>query len=165
MAVFPVGAAQPEVVRVVSDDNYPPYLFRDADGRADGYLVDLWRLWEEKTGVRVELTATVWSEAQAMMGRGEADVIDMLYRTPAREGLYEFSAPYSTQNVRIFSHASISGISNAATLKGFLVGVQAGDACIDELARQGIGSIQTYRDYAQLIQAAIAEEVRGFLPG
>jgi len=162
MAAFPVGAAQPEVVRVVSDDNYPPYLFRDVDGRADGYLVDLWRLWEEKTGVRVELTATVWSEAQAMMGRGEADVIDMLYRTPAREGLYEFSAPYSTQNVRIFSHASISGISNAATLKGFLVGVQAGDACIDELARQGIGSIQTYRDYAQLIQAAIAEEVRVF---
>jgi PAS domain S-box-containing protein len=162
MAVFPARAALPEVVRVVSDDNYPPYLFRDADGRVEGYLVDLWQLWEKKTGVRVELTATVWSEAQAMMSRGEADVIDLLYRTPAREGLYEFSAPYSTQNVQIFSHASISGIGNAATLKGFLVGVQAGDACIDELARQGITSIQTYRDYAQMIRAAIAEEIKVF---
>jgi PAS domain S-box-containing protein len=161
-AAFPASAAPPERLRVVSDDNYPPYLFRDTDGRVDGYLVDLWQLWEQKTGVRVELTATVWSEAQAMMNRGEADVIDMLYRTPAREALYEFSAPYSTQNVQIYSHASISGINSAATLKGFLVGVQAGDACIDELASRGITSIHTYRDYAQMIQAAIAQEIKVF---
>ncbi|KAB2928102.1 MAG: transporter substrate-binding domain-containing protein [Dechloromonas sp.] len=154
--------AAPEVLRVVSDDNYPPYLFRDADGRVEGYLVDLWQLWEKKTGVRVELTATVWAEAQAMIQRGDADVIDMIYRTPKREALYEFSAPYSTQRVQIYSHVSISGIGSTATLKGFQIGVQAGDACIDELNRQGITSLQLYRDYAQMIQAAIAEEIKLF---
>ncbi len=31
----------PHSLHVVSDDNYPPYLFRNADGEVEGYLVDL----------------------------------------------------------------------------------------------------------------------------
>lgn len=42
------GRGPVEFVRVVSDDNYPPYLFRNADGAVEGYLVDLWQLWEKK---------------------------------------------------------------------------------------------------------------------
>lgn len=70
-------------LRVVSDDNYPPYLFRNADGEVEGYLVDLWRLWERKTGVPVTLTATNWAEAQRTIAEGRADVIDMIYRPPS----------------------------------------------------------------------------------
>ena len=43
----------PGTLRVISDDNFPPYLFRDADGKQTGYLVDLWALWSRKTGVPV----------------------------------------------------------------------------------------------------------------
>ena len=93
------ASAAPERVRVVSDENFPPYIFLGADGAPEGYLVDLWKLWEKQTGIRVELTATAWAEAQAMIGRGEADVIEAIYRTPAREGSYEFSQPYSTQHI------------------------------------------------------------------
>jgi ABC-type amino acid transport substrate-binding protein len=73
----------PHSLHVVSDDNYPPYLFRNADGEVEGYLVDLWRLWERKTGVPVTLTATNWAEAQRMIADGRADLIDMIYRTPS----------------------------------------------------------------------------------
>ena len=55
----------PRSLHVVGDDNYPPYLFRNDDGEVEGYLVDLWRLWERKTGVPVTLTATNWAEAPA----------------------------------------------------------------------------------------------------
>ena len=48
----------PATLRVVMDDNYPPYAFRDSSGVLNGYLVDIWKLWEGKTGVRVELVAT-----------------------------------------------------------------------------------------------------------
>ena len=40
---------------VIADDNYPPYLFRDENGALQGYLADLWRLWETRTGNKVEL--------------------------------------------------------------------------------------------------------------
>ena len=42
----------------------------------------------------------------------------------------------------IFFHKSISGITSADSLKGFTVGVKAGDACIDVLHTHGIESVK-----------------------
>ncbi|WP_051525288.1 transporter substrate-binding domain-containing protein [Methylobacillus glycogenes] len=88
-----LSAAQAESLTVVGDENYPPYLFKDDDGNTVGYLVDLWDLWQQKTGVEVNLVPTAWVNAQARVLHGDADVIEMLYRTPKREALYTFSQP------------------------------------------------------------------------
>ena len=156
------GAASVKLIRVVSDDNYPPYLFRNSDGNVEGYLVDLWQLWEKKTGLRANLTATNWAEAQRMVKAGEADVIDMIFRTPAREPFYEFSPPYAELPVVIYNHSSISGINGVSTLKGFQVGVQAGDACIDKLHGVGIDNLIEYRNYTELLAAAHQQEIKVF---
>ncbi|WP_407279820.1 transporter substrate-binding domain-containing protein [Aromatoleum evansii] len=154
--------AEPRVLRVVSDYNYPPFLFLDPAGAPTGYLVDYWRLWEQKTGVKVELQAIQWSEAQRSLLEGEADVIDMIFRTPAREPLYEFSPPYAKVPVGVYADESIQGIHDVAGLRGFMVGVMAGDACIEELGRQGVDKFREYPDYARLIVGALAGEVRLF---
>ena len=52
------AGAEPQVLRVVADDNYPPNLFRNADGEPEGYVADFWQLWQKKTGIKVELIAT-----------------------------------------------------------------------------------------------------------
>ena len=156
------AAAGPRTLQVVSDENYPPYLFRDADGQTQGYLVDYWQLWQQKTGIPVKLSAMQWAEALRQIQQGDADVIDLIYRTAPREPLYDFSPPYARLPVNIYSHASISGISNVQTLKGFQVGVQKGDACIDQLAEHGIRSLQQYNNYAELINAARRGEIRIF---
>ena len=150
------------VLHVVTDDNYPPYLFRNSAGEPEGYLVDYWQLWEKKNGIKVRLTATNWAEAQQMVKDGRADVIDMIYRTPPREAFYDFSSPYANLPVVIYSHATITGISGVSTLHGFLVGVQAGDACIDKLAEKGITNLRVYRNYAELIAAAQQAEIKVF---
>jgi len=149
-------------LRVISDDNYPPYLFRNSDGDLEGYLVDYWELWEKETGVSVQLEATNWDDAQRILQLGGADVIDMMFRTPAREPLYDFSRPYADLPVNIYTHASISGISGLSTLKGFQIGVQAGDACIDQLRDSGIDSLVVHANYAELIEAAIQQELKLF---
>ena len=149
-------------IRVVTDDNYPPYIFRNADGKVEGYLVDLWNLWQSKTGKKVELIATNWLNAQAMVLDGEADMIDLIYRTPQREPRYDFSEPYAQLPVMIYSHTSISGIKDIDTLRGFRIGVQDGDACIDILEQRGVTDIRSYPNYELLINAALAEEVKLF---
>ncbi len=159
------GAARPSEPRklhVVSDDNYPPYLFRNTDGQVEGYLVDLWHLWERKTGIPVTLTATNWAEAQRMIADGRADLIDMIYHTPQREPLYEFSAPYADLPVAIYTHTTIGGISGVSTLKGFQIGVQAGDACIHQLASHDITTIVEYPNYTALLDAARRQEIKLF---
>ncbi|MCC4118236.1 PAS domain-containing protein [Aromatoleum toluclasticum] len=154
--------ATPAKLRVITDDNYPPYLFRKEDGTVTGYLVDYWKLWESKTGVPVALTATRWSEAQRKVLAGEADVIDMIFRTPEREPLYDFSPPYADLPVNIYSHRSISGIADTDSLKGFLIGVQEGDACAEFLSRAGLTHQARYPDYAALLAAAQQAAVKLF---
>jgi len=155
-------AEERKVLRVVGDENYPPFLFRDPSGEATGYLVDWWALWSHKTGVAVDLRVERWSEAQAMLLRGDADVIDNLFRTPEREPLYSFTQPYASVPVNVYVHGSISGIKDLKGLRGFLVGVMAGDACIETLRKAGVTNLREFPDYAALVEHALRDDVRVF---
>ncbi len=156
------AAAAPPPLKVVSDDNYPPYIFREADGTLAGYLVDAWALWEKKTGRRVTLIATDWADAQRIMQAGQADVIDTIFQTPEREKLYDFTPPYQDIPVPIYIHTSIGGVRDVKTLMGFLVGAKNGDACIDRLNSAGITSIRTYESYSALVRAAATGKIKIF---
>jgi diguanylate cyclase (GGDEF)-like protein/PAS domain S-box-containing protein len=147
-------------LRVVTDENYPPYVYRNPDGRLEGYTVDLWRLWQQKTGQRAELVAVNWAEAQPMLAAGRADVIDPIFRTDARTASLDFSTPYATIATAIYADASIRGIHDLPNLKGFEVGVQAGDACAERLRRAGITGVRTYPSYRALLDAAASQSVK-----
>jgi diguanylate cyclase (GGDEF)-like protein/PAS domain S-box-containing protein len=160
LALSLCASAQP--LRVVTADNYPPYVYRNPDGAIEGYEVDLWHLWERKTGKPVVLTATNWAEAQRVLLSGKADVIDLIFRTPAREGLYDFSPPFAEVTTAIYTDASISGIHDVANLRGFEVGVQEGDACAETLLGAGIASVHTYPTNAALMAAVSNRNVKIF---
>ena len=150
--------APPERIVVAIDDTYPPYIFRDDAGQVQGILKDLWMLWSERSGIAVDIVATDWAEAQRLMAAGRADVIDTMFRTEPRERLYAFSAPYATIDVSLFFHQDLSGIVDAASLKGFTVGAKDGDACVDWLSRQGVADIRPYPSYEAIIDALAARE-------
>ncbi len=147
---------------VVSDDNYPPYLFRDASGKVRGILTDQWALWEQKTGVKVDLKAMDWSEAQRLMREGRADVIDTIFFTEERAKVYDFTSPYANIEVPVYAHKTLGGISDIPSLKGFTIGVKAGDAVIDYLTRRGIDSLKEYPSYEAIILAAKSQEIKVF---
>lgn len=160
LLVSPVGAAT--VLRVVGDNNYPPYLFLGNDGKPRGYVVDVWKLWEQKTGIQVKLTATHWSDAQGMLLSGKADVIEMIFRTPEREQQYDFTAPFTDVPVGVYADARIKGIDGPGSLTGFEVGVERGDACVERLHEHGIYSLQLFTSYAEIINAARKNQIRIF---
>jgi ABC-type amino acid transport substrate-binding protein len=142
------------------DANYPPFVYRNADGVLEGYTVDLWRLWEQKTGKRAELIAVNWAEVQPMLAAGRADVIDPIFRTPARTASLDFSKPYARVATAIYADASIGGIHDIASLKGFEVGVQAGDACTEELMRAGLTGVRVFQTYQALVDAAAGQSIK-----
>ncbi len=162
LAVPGLAGAAPEAITVAADDNYPPYIFRNASGEIDGYLVDAWKLWEKKTGVSVRLAATDWAKAQALFAEGQADAIDTIFRTPEREQRMAFTRPYADLPVPIYVHRDIGGISGIETLRGFLVGVKAGDACIDVLKAAGVTSQASFDSYERLVDEAVAGRVKVF---
>jgi diguanylate cyclase (GGDEF)-like protein/PAS domain S-box-containing protein len=163
LGLLPLAAcAAAESLRVVTDNNYPPYLFLNADGRPEGYLVDLWALWEKKTGVHVDLAPMQWSAAQKEISNGKADVIELIFQTPERENLYRFSPPYSTQKAGIYVDHTINGIHNADSLRGFQIGVELGDICIDKLHSLGINTLRLYPNYGAILAAARTGVIKMF---
>ncbi len=159
------SATRPQAITaitVVLDDNYPPYIFRDASGQLQGILKDSWALWEARTGIAVKLQAMDWGKAQETIQAGGADVIDTIFVTEPRKLLYDFSAPYATLEVPLFFHKTVSGIADATSVSGFTVGVKEGDACIDKLQEHNIHSLKKYPSYEAIIAAAANNDIRVF---
>ena len=157
----PGPAARPPLV-VVSDDNYPPYIFREASGQLRGILPDQWALWERKTGIPVSLLATNWARAQFLMREGQADVIDTIFYNEDRAKLLAFTPPYAQIEVPVYAHKTLGGISDIASLKGFTIGVKAGDNAVDYLKHRGIDSLKEYTSFEAIIVAAKNQEIKVF---
>jgi two-component system, cell cycle sensor histidine kinase and response regulator CckA len=149
----------PEVLVVVSDDSYPPYLFRDSSGYLEGIIVDKWTLWSKKTGVRVSIVGMEWAKAQESIKDGSADVIDALAYREARVPLYEFSPGYADADARVYFHKSISGISTVASMRGFTIGAKDGSACAAWLTERGIKTLRLYPTSEAVVEAARTQKV------
>lgn len=153
---------QPKSITVVCDDDYPPYAMRGIDGSLEGIVPDLWRAWEKQTGIRVSLRGMSWASALAAAQRGEADVIDMIFETPQRRLLFDFTPAYATIQVPVFIHKSISGIASVRDLIGFSIAVKSGDAAADSLQSDGVKDLLFFKGYEEIIDAAAKLEVRIF---
>ncbi|MBA3075816.1 MAG: transporter substrate-binding domain-containing protein [Anaerolineae bacterium] len=149
----------PKSISVVIDNNYPPFSFLDSKGNLEGISIDHWRLWENKTGITVEITGTDWSKALQRMEAGEFDVIDTIFYTESRSKICDFSKPYTAIDVPIYFNNDISGITNAESLKGFPVAVKSGDAVIDYLKSKGIDNLLEYDSYEAIIKAVKNHDV------
>ena len=152
----------PAEISVVSDENYPPYLFRSDEGKLQGILKDKWDLWSARNGVAVRVEGTAWTAAQDRVRRGRADIIEAIAFTPARAVLYEFSPPYGQIEARVFFHQSVTGINGVATMRGFTVGAKDGSACGKWLVERGDIAVRDYVSSQALVAAAGSGEVRLF---
>jgi diguanylate cyclase (GGDEF)-like protein/PAS domain S-box-containing protein len=142
------------------DQNYPPFSLRNPDGELEGYAVDLWRLWQQKTGIKVELQGVTWTDVQPALQQNRADVAESVYRTEARALLYDFSLPYATVSTSIFADVSIAGIHDINSLRGFEVAVQAGDACAERLRHAAVTTVREFPSYDALLAALVNHSVK-----
>ncbi len=154
-----------KVIRVVMDDNYPPYAFRDDSGKLQGITIDQWQLFEQKTGIVVNITGMSWNNAYQSMLEGKFDVVDTISYNEGRDKILDYSEPYATIDVPIFFHKNISGITDVNSLKGFAVGAKRGDNAINELMKKGITNIKAYESAEAVIRAARNQEIVIFVMG
>lgn len=150
-------------ISVVMDDNYPPYIFKDSNGIYQGILVDQWKLWEEKTKIKVAIVPETWNNALSDMAQGKYDVIDTLFYNEERSKIYDYSKSYTKIDVPIYFITNITGINNAESLKSFNVAVKSGDSCIAYLQARGINNFTFYNSYEEIVLAAKANKVAIFV--
>jgi signal transduction histidine kinase len=145
------------------DNSYAPYVFQSDEGKPQGILVDQWRAWEKQTGIKVEIHAMDWGEALRRMLAGEFDVIDCIVETAERREYFDFTPGYATIEASIFFRRDISGIADLESLRGFPVGVKAGDQHIDRLKDNGVTTVILFHNNAEIIEAARQHKINVFV--
>jgi len=155
-------ASAPTSITVVTDDNHPPYVFRDEEGAAHGYLVDLWALWSEANHVEVKLEVLDTDGAKRRVLDGTADVLDAIFQSPEHDRAFDLGPPYASVPVSIYTDRAVGPLTNVGELSNFNVGVKAGDACSERLAQQRNVRVVSFESYRALIMAAKQGEVPAF---
>ena len=162
-AVVQAAVETPRTIRVVMDNAYAPYSFQSAEGKLQGILIDQWQAWEKKTGIKVELHAMDWGDAVRRMRAGEFDVIDSIVETPERRDYFDFTPAYTPIEASIFFRNDISGITDLASLKGFPVGVKAGDQHVEKLKEHGITTVILFQNNEAIIESAKERKINVFV--
>jgi PAS domain S-box-containing protein len=153
----------PRTIRVVVDNAYAPYSFQSDDGKLQGILIDQWRAWEKKTGIKVEIVAMDWDEGLRRIRAGEFDVIDSIVETAERRDYFDFTPAYATIETSIFFRKDISGITDLASLKGFPVGVKTGNQQIDKLKANGVTTVILFQNDDAIIKSAAEHKINVFV--
>lgn len=82
-------------LRLAVEADYPPFVFEDGQGTAQGLSIDLLALVLPQAGLRVRpLPARALKDWLPAMRQGEADLITSLRPTPERADFLAFTRPY-----------------------------------------------------------------------
>ncbi|NJB66520.1 polar amino acid transport system substrate-binding protein [Desulfobaculum xiamenense] len=118
-----------------------PYYFLGARGEARGILVDLWKMASARSGHDVRFEIAPMSEALRMVAEGEADVLPAVARTPSRERLFDFTSPFASIRMYVYSRPEVfpdGAPQTIAELAGHDFGVVAGNFDYEMAADAGM---------------------------
>lgn len=83
------------VLRMGIDASWPPFEFRDSQGRHQGLAADYVRLIQERLGVRLEpVEPRNWGEVLEQARNGQLDLLPGVMSTPERQQYLSFTRPY-----------------------------------------------------------------------
>lgn len=120
------AAAQPrERLQCVSLE-YPPLIYSDAGGGAQGIAVDLVRQALGNAGWEIEVEILPWARSLEMMRGGQRDCIFTIFKTPEREKFLDYSSkPLLQQPIAFYAlkGGAVSFGGDFAKLRGRSIAV------------------------------------------
>ena len=153
----------PQKIVIVYNNGVPPMKFTNADGRADGMLIDLWRLWSRKSGIEVVFKEAGWDQAQQMILNGQADVHAGMFHTEKRDETLDFTSPLLKMDYFVFLDRSISEVDRLSELMGFRIGVPKGYTSRYTAEQLPDASLVVYESFVPLYEAAWQGDVRALV--
>ncbi len=150
-------------LRVVMDNSYPPYSFVNSNGQVVGILVDQWRLWQDKTGVRVEIVAVDRQAALKGIQAGEYDVLDTVFTTKEQKTWYDLGQVHARIDVVACFTPEIRTITTVESLQGFAVALKQDDAAVNLLRDHDVNNLVLFDGYGKIVQAAKDHKINVFV--
>ena len=108
---------------IAMSKSFQPFTFINSEGKPAGLFADIWKLWSEKTGRKIEFLPSTWSEGLENLKSGKADIHSGLAITPEREQWMNFSQPLYENTFYLFFPLHQGKPLPARELSGQKVGV------------------------------------------
>ncbi len=140
-----------------------PFQFQNEQGRAAGMIIDLWRLWSKKTGIKLDFQPASWSETLTRVKQGESQVHAGLFYSKERDRYLDYGAILTRTDTNVFLCRDLPLLTTIADLAGYRVGVIAGDYVESYLKKRlPPDSVAAYSDYAALMTDLKDEKLKAF---
>ncbi|MBN1103099.1 MAG: transporter substrate-binding domain-containing protein, partial [Deltaproteobacteria bacterium] len=153
MLVMSSPAMGKDPIRSAAEIDYPPFSIVDANGRAEGFSIELMRAALTAMGRDVTFRTGPWAEVRGWLERGEVQALPLVGRTPERELLFDFTFPYMSLHGAIVVRKGTTGIRDLGDLKARQVAVMKGDNAEEFLRREERGmEIHTTATFEEALQ-------------
>lgn len=140
-----------------------PFQFQGEQGIASGLIIDLWKLWSEKSGIDIVFVPYIWDETLKAVGSGDADIHAGLYYNEQRDAFLDYGSLLVRTSSHIILRNNQPSFDTLKALEGTKIGVLKGDFLEGYLKqRLNPADIITYPDYNQLIDALNSGELDVF---
>jgi PAS domain S-box-containing protein len=143
---------------------YAPFSMLNSEGRPAGMLIEMWRLWAEKTRQKIEFRFTDWNETITALKEGKADIHSGLIRSPDSAAWMDFSQPFYEIESAVFYPAAQKNISDMKGFAGKTFGAVLGAYPYHSL-RENFPDIEIipFHHLLETVKAAAAGEISGFI--
>lgn len=147
---------------VATSPGYEPFEYEE-DGELMGYDVDIWKEFEERTGIEVEWEYTDFSGLLGLLQSGKADVVAaQMSPTEEREESFIFSDPVSYYGSTVVVAEDNDEIQSVEDLSGKVVGTGSGNnmqQVVEEMYPDGDVTFETYT--SATLEAMLTDLVYG----
>lgn len=141
-------------LRIGVEGTYPPFNYRDEQGKLTGFDVEIAEGLAAKLGVKPEFTTTEWSGILAGLSAGKYDVIvNQVAATDKRRETFDFSDPYVVSSPQLIVRANETRkITGPADLKGLKIGVGQGSNYADQARGFAGAEVKVYPGAPEYLQ-------------
>ncbi|MCG8550366.1 MAG: transporter substrate-binding domain-containing protein, partial [Desulfobacterales bacterium] len=157
------GTLPKQVVVAVGTDS-TPYYFLDQENHPAGLVVDIWKLWAEKTGIEVVFKPVPFYQTLISVQNGDADIHAGCFFSKKRSKTLDFITPVVRVRTHFFVKKNILGVNRLKDLRGFRIGMIKGDVAIDYLEQKlPNATLAVYPDNLALFKAVKSGDILAFV--
>ncbi len=166
-ASTPASSSSADILRVAIAPNYPPFAFKSAEGKLQGFEIDLMDAFGATQNLQIEFKqVSVFDDViRELYGRQVDAAIAAITITPERQQIFSFSRPYFKSGVAIAIRESTTEITDLNSLKNKRIGVESGttgaDAARTVPGAQIIGYDSVTLAWKELLQGHVDAVISG----
>lgn len=153
-----------DVIVIALPENNMPFSGIDFAGKPTGMLVDIWRMWSQKTGLAIEFKVADKIQTRFMVEKGDADIHAGLVPSSVLEEKFIFSQPFYRIATNLFYKSDLEPCSVEDILKRQKIGISKGSYYSRYLNQKAPSSKpEFYSDHQTMVKSALANKIQYFL--